>query len=416
MVGAMSSRESVAPLGPASGQLPTAFARFGEFTKSLRIGGTVETLRYAAIRAPKLRDPRDSGGAQLTLAKLAEPGTVLRAGAVVAEFELQWLVDRIKDRESVQTVVESNARKRKAQIAIQKETRLQARLAAKGGADKAVLDVSTAGVRSKIEAEILRNVAQEAHARRQQLEREGEFREIVYRADLRKEQLRIREQELRLERHLRDLERLQVRTPIHGMVVLEAAYKGSGRYAQAKSGDRVYPGSLFMRIVDVSEMVVTASMNQVDAQTIRMGHKAIIELDAYPGERFEGRFVDMGAVASSSPGKSGHGRGRLTPFLKEVPVRVLIESKDDRIQPDLSASVDIVHSGPQSGVIVPREAIRSEPGSDGGSFVHVVEGGTYHKRPVRVQDINDTEALVSSGLTSGEEVLLTALPGNPDNT
>ena len=416
MLWALTNRESTVTSGQGSAQVRTAVATCGEFTKSLHIGGTVETLRYAAIRAPKLRDSRNYGGAQLTLAKLAEPGTVLPAVAVVAEFELQWLVDRITDRESVQTVVESNARKREAQITIQKETRRQARLVAKGRADKADLDVSTAAVRSKIEAEILSNVAQEAHARWQQLEREGEFREIVYRADRGKEQLRIREQELRLERHLRDLERLRVRTPIPGMVVLEAAYKGSGRYAQAKSGDRVNPGSLFMRIVDVSEMVVNASMNQVDVQTNRMGHKAIIELDAYPGERFEGRVVDIGAVASSSPGKSGYGRGRLTPFLKEVPVRVLIKSKDDRIQPDLSASVDVVHSGPQSGVIVPREAIRSEQGSDGGPFVHVVEGGTYHKRPVRVRDINDTEALVSSGLTSGEEVLLTALPGNPDNT
>ena len=329
---------------------------------------------------------------------------------------MQWLVDRITDRESAQTVVESNARKREAQISIQKETRHQARLAAKGRADKAGLDASTAAVRSKIEAEILRNIAREAHARWQQLERKGEFREIVYRADLRKEQLRIREQELRLERHLRDLDRLRVRTPIPGMVVLEAAYKGSGRYAQAKSGDHVYPGSLFMRIVDVSEMVVNASVNQVEVQTIRMGHKAIIELDAYPGERFEGRVVDMGAVASSSPGKSGYSRGRRTPFLKEIPVRLLIESKDDRILPDLSASVDVVYPGPQSGVIVPREAIRSEPGPGGGAFVQVVEDGTYHKRPVRVQDINDTEALVSSGLTPGEEVLLTALPGNPDKT
>ena len=416
MLWAVSSRESTATSGQVLSRLPTAFAAFGEFTKSLRIGGTVETLRYAAIRAPKLRGPRDSGSALLTLATLAEPGTVVPAGAVVAEFESQWLVDRIKDRQSVQTVVESNARKREAQIMIQKETKRQSRLAAMARVHKAELDVSTAAVRSKIEAEILRNVAHEARAKWQQKERERQFMEIVYGVDLRKEQLRAREQELYVGRFLRDLERLQVKTPIAGMVVLEAAYKGSGRYAQTKSGDRVYPGSLFMRIVDVSEMVVNASVNQVDAQTIRIGNKAVIELDAYPGERFEGRVVDMGAVASSSPGKSGYSRGRPTPFLKEIPARVLIESKDARILPDLSASVDVVYSGTQSGVIVPREAIQSEPGAYAGSYVLVAEAGTFHKRPVRVQDLNDTEALVASGLDPGEEVLLTALPYNRANT
>ena len=416
MLWVVSSREAAATSGQVSGQLPTAAATFGEFTKSLRIGGTVETLRYAAIRAPRLRGPRDSGSSQLTLAMLAAPGIVIPAGSVVAEFELRWLVDHISDRESVQIVAESNARKRESEILILKETERQGRIAAKAEADKADLDVGTAEVRSKIEAEILRNVAHEARATWQQLEDEGQFMEIVHGADLRVEQLSVREEELHTERHLRDLERLRVKTPIPGMVVLEAAYKGNGQYAQTKPGDQVYPGSLFMRIVDVSEMVVNASVNQVDAQTIKIGDRAFVELDAYPGERFEGRVVDLGAVASASSGGSRYSRGNPRPFLKEIPVRILIESKDDRILPDLSASADILYSGPQAGVIVPRQAIRSEPGGDGVQFVHVADNGTYHRRLVQVQDINDTEALVSAGLDSGEEVLLTALPESNDNS
>ena len=416
MIWALSNRESAVTSGQGSTQLRTAAATLGEFTKSLRIGGTIETLQYAAIRAPRLRGPRDSGSSRLTLATLAEPGTVIPAGSVVAEFDLQWLIDHIKDRESVQTVAESNFRKRESEIMILKETERQARLAAKAEADKAGLDVGTAEVRSRIEAEILRNVAHEARATWQQLEQEGQFMESVHRADLRVERLRVREEELHTERHLRDLERLRVKTPIPGMVVLEAAYKGGGQYAQTKPGDQVYPGTLFMRIVDVSKMIVNASVNQVDAQTIGIGDKAVIELDAFPGERFEGRVVELGAVASSSSGGSKYSRGGRSSFLKQIPVRILIDSKDDRILPDLSASVDVFYSRPQSGVIVPREAIQSEPGDDGRPFVHVAANGTYLKRPVQVQDFNNTEALVSAGLDSGEEVLLTAMPENLDNT
>ena len=380
----------------------------------MRIGGTVETLRYAAIKVPKLRGPGNADKAPFTLATLAEPGIVVPAGSVVAEFELPWLLNWISSRKFVQAVAESNARKREAEIAIRKQTKRQSRLAAKARARKADLDVSTAAVRSKLEGEILRNVADEARTIWQQKERERQFMEIVHGVDLRREHLKVREAELQVERVLHDLERLQVKTPIAGMVVLEATYKAgsAGLYAQTRSGDRLHPGSLFMRIVDVSEMIVNARVNQVDAQTLGIGDKAVIELDAYPGERFEGRVVEIGAVAGS--GKYSHG-GR-SQYRKQLPVRILIESKDDRILPDLSASVDVIYSGRQLGVIVPREAIQSEPGADGGSFVHVVEDGTYHKRPIRVQDFNNTEALVSSGLDSGEEVLLTALPENRDKT
>ncbi len=415
MLWAVSSREPDATSGQVLGRLPTAAATFGEFTKSLRIGGTVETLRYAAIKVPKLRGPGNADRAPFTLTTLAEPGIVIPAGSVVAEFELPWLLNHISGTKLVQAVAESNARKREAAIAILKETERQSRLAAKARARKAELDVSTAAVRSKIEGEILRNVAHEARAIWQQKERERQFMEIVYGVDLRKEQLTVRAAELHVERHLHDLERLQVKTTIAGMVVLEATYKAGsgGLYAQTKNGDRLSPGSLFMRIVDVSEMIVNASLNQVDALTIGIGDKTVIELDAYPGERFEGRVVELGAVAGSARYSRG-GRGS---FLKQIPARILIESKDDRILPGLSASVDVVYSRPQSGVLVPREAIQSEPGTDGNSFVHIVAGdGTYHKRPIRVQDFNNTEALVSAGLDSGEEVLLTALPENRDNT
>ena len=416
MIWALGNRESTLTPGPVSTQQRTAAATVGEFTKSLRIGGTVETLRYAAIRAPRLRGPRDAGSSELTLAMLAEPGIVMPAGSVVAEFELKWLVDHIDDVKSRQFREELQLRKQEADVAIRKETERQARLAARAEAQKADLDVRTAAVRSKIEAEILRNIAHEAHATWQQLEQEGQFMETVHSADIRSQEFSVREEELHAGRHIRDLERLRVKTPIPGMVVLEATYKKGGQYAQTKPGDRVYPGSLFMRIVDVSEMVVNASVNQVDAQTIRIGDRAVIQLDAFPSERFEGRVVELGAVASSSSGSGKYSRGGASPFLKQIPVRVLIESRDDRILPDLSACVDVIYSSPQTGVIVPREAIKSEPGAGGRPFVHVAENGTYHKRPVQVQDINDTEALVASGLESGEEVLLTALPEDRDNT
>lgn len=418
MIWALSRRESDLPPGQGSTELRTAAATFGEFTKSLRIGGTVETLRYAAIKVPKFRGPGNAHMAAFTLTMLAEPGIVVPAGSVVAEFELQWLLNWISSRKLVLAVAESNARKREAEIAILKETERQSRLAAKARARKAELDVSTAAVRSKIEGEILRNIAREARAIWQQKEGERQFMEIVHGADLRSAQLTVCKAELQVERHVHDLVRLQVRTPIAGMVVLETTHKAGsfGRYAQTRSGDRLHPGSLFMRIVDVSEMIVNASVNQVDAQTIGIGNKAVIELDAYPGERFEGRVVGLGAVASSSSGSGNYSRGGPSAFLKQIPIRVLIESKDDRILPHLSASVEVIYSGPQSGVIVPREAIRSEPAADGGSFVHVAKDGGFHKRPVRVQDINDTEALVASGLKSGEEVLLTALPESLDDT
>ena len=385
----------------------------GELLKSLRVGGTIETLNFASIRAPRLRGPRDAGRAELTLMSLAEAGSIVPAGAVVAEFELKWLVDHIEDRTSVLVRAQSQLKKREADVLILKETERQARVTSKAEYEKALLDLKTAEVRSQIEAEVLKNVAEEAHATWSQLEEEGRIKERVHAADIRGEELTVREEQLHNDRHLRDLVRLKVKATIPGMIVRESMFNKSGQFAQTKEGDQVYPGTLFMRIVDVSQMVVSASVNQVDAQSVRIGDEAVVELDAYPGEQFTGRVVSVGAVASSVSSGSRYGRGSTGAFVKHIPMRILIEDQDERILPDLSASVDVRASYRPTGVLVPREALRTSDGEDS-TFVYVHSEGQFLRRDVSVQDFSDTQALIGAGLKVGEEILLSGLPAGTE--
>lgn len=390
-------------------QVRTAVAAEGDLQKTLRIGGTVETLNFAAIRAPRMRGPRDSGRADLTLVELAEAGSIVRAGSVVAAFELKWLEDHIEDRQSEVVKAQSTMRKKHSDILILKETERQGRVNAKAEYDKAMLDLRKAEVKSEIEAEVLKSLAEEARTSWHQLEEEGRLMERVHSANLRGEELKVEEEILHVERHERDYARLSVRTPIDGMVVRESMFNRSGQFAQTKEGDQVYPGTLFMRIVDVSNMVVGSTVNQVDAQAIRIGDKAIVELDAYPGERFAGHVADLGAVATTGGGRSKFRRPGGGAYIKHIPVRILITERDKRILPDLSASADIHLAGRQRGVLVPRAALRRGAGQ-GTEFVYVRQGEGYIQRPVRVKVLSNTEALIDSGLNVGEEVLLSALP------
>ena len=392
-------------------QARLATAAGGELLTTLRVGGTIETLKFAAIRVPQMRGPRDAGRADLTIMSLAPAGSIVKAGAVVAEFELKWLVDHIDDVESSVVRRQSNLKKHIADVQILKETERQARVTAKAEYQKALLDLKTAEVRSQIEAEVLKNVSQEAHAIWGQLEEEGRIKEVVHDASIRGEELFVREEELHVGRHVRDLGRLQVKAPIPGMIVLESMFNKSGQFAQAKEGDQIYPGALFMRIVDVSQMVVNASVNQVDAQSIRIGDEAVVGLDAYPGERFRGRVLEIAAMASSGSAGSRYSRGKPGAFIKHIPMRILIEDHDERILPDLSASVDVRASNRPKGVLVPREALRSA-NSRGSSYVYVHSDGQFLRRDVRVQYVSDTEALIETGLQAGEEILLSGLPAS----
>ncbi len=40
---------------------------------------------------------------------------------------------------------------------------------------------------------------------------------------------------------------------------------------------------MFMQIVDPSSMVINANINQVDSEALRIGMRASVRFDAYPG-------------------------------------------------------------------------------------------------------------------------------------
>jgi multidrug efflux pump subunit AcrA (membrane-fusion protein) len=399
----------VQPAAQTAVNLRTATVAPGKLDRSLRVGGTIAAKDFAAIRAPRMRGPGDAGRSGLILMSLAEPGSMVKAGDTIAKFELKWLEDHIDDRKSSMVVSESQVDKRRAEQMIEQETDRQAAVTAKAEYEKAVFDLRTAEVRSEIEAEVLKNLAQQAEATYKQLEEEIALKKAAHEAELAALKITVEEDRLHLERHLRDFERMEVTSPVSGLVVMEPTYKGGGQISQTEEGDQVYPGSLFMRIVDLSEMVLTAYVNQVDVQRVRVGQTADIHLDAYPELSFEGKVVSIGAIAQDGSGSSSGFRygGGAGLFLKTIPVDIEIKADDKRVIPDLSASADIHISTNSDGLLAPREAVRMEGEQ---SFVYVRKGQAVERRNVEIGEKSDTHVVVLSGLSSGDVVLLESPP------
>jgi multidrug resistance efflux pump len=94
-------------------------------------------------------------------------------------------------------------------------------------------------------------------------------------------------------------------------------------------------------VVDLSGLVISASVNQVDAQQVRIGQPVKIHFDAYPDLTADGRVVSVAAIAGGSGGGFGSpGGGGMQ--VKTIPVQIAFEPKDVRIIPDLSVAADVM--------------------------------------------------------------------------
>ncbi|MDE0127217.1 MAG: efflux RND transporter periplasmic adaptor subunit [Bryobacterales bacterium] len=390
----------------APSAVATVVAEKRDFRRSIRIGGTVGATNFAMIRAPRMRGGRDrGGGSSLTIQTLAEAGTVVQAGEVVAEFESKDTQDKLDTYSSMLAQTRAEAGTRKAEILIATETLRQDFRTTKSEAEKSELDLQTAEVRSAIQAEIFDLMAQEGRASTDQLRREVELQELANEAESRSLDLTVEQDQKRMDRTSSDLEKMRIRTPVGGLVVIETMFQ-RGNFQQASPGDQIYGGAFFMRVVDLSNMAVFANLNQADSQLVRLGVPVKVQLDAYPDVVFEGRVSSVGAMAVSGGGGGGGRRGppgssgSRGEWIKQVPVEIEILASDERIQPDLSASGDVIIEELENVLVVPRASLDH---SDGQPAVWVKgSGDEFVRRPVELVSVSDTEAVVGAGLSAGD--------------
>ena len=338
------------------------------------------------------------GDFSLALQNMVKPGSRVSPNQVVAEFDRQFMLLRLDDYKASIITYEANMTKLRTDVDLYRVQHAQTIDVAKAALAKAELDIKTIPVRSDIEAERLRLALDEAKAQLNQLLSEVKFVEISAEAQIKNAELEMKAAKLELARAQANADRMLVKSPIAGITVMQQTFAGS-EFRPVQEGDPLLPGFLFMQIVDTSSMVINATVNQVDAERLRINSKAKVRFDAYPGLELPAHVVSVAAVT-----KAG---GFRATFMKEIPVRLKLDRLDPRVIPDLSVSADVVLESEDSAAMVPREALQTAPNAAPGKhFVYVKDAGGWVRREVEVSTGNHILVSVRTGLKSGDVVAL----------
>jgi multidrug efflux pump subunit AcrA (membrane-fusion protein) len=330
----------------------------------------------------------------MVLEKLAASGSLVRKGALIAQIDGTAAKDHIDDVIPMVDQAKLDIEKRKSEQAVELETLLQQVRVAKADLDKAKLDLGAAEIRASIDQEILKLAVEEAEATYKELLGDVDQKKAIQAAELKILDITRKRQEVHLERHQIDYRRFTVKATMDGMVVLSTIWRG-GEMAQIGEGDTVGPGQGFMKVVDPKSPQVDATVNQTESSELRVGQEARITLDAFPGLELKGKVYSIGALAV--------GGWRQQYFIRSIPVRLAIETTDQRVIPDLSAAGDVVLHRTENATLAPLPAIESTDGKD---YVYVKMVAGFERRPVELGNRNNTSAAIISGLKPGEEVRL----------
>lgn len=371
----------------------TAIVKRGTLPITALIGGSTSARRFANITAPKLTVPENDR--PMTLMMLAESGSRVRQGQIIARFDPQSTADHLDDTQDGLHLRKNTLAKVRADLDLQVEILVQNLRKAKSKLDRARLDQRTIAVRSQIQVAKFQIAVDEALSEYDALQTDLPLQIASQTSLLRIYELNAEIEQIHVDRHQRDMDKLTLHAPTEGMVVVRQMHRHGGEDVTYAVGDRLSPGSLLMQVVDQRSMQVESLVNQAEYGQFRIGQHARIRLDAYPEAEYQGRVYAIGSMATA-PGRQGA-------WLRTIPVRLQIDNPDSRTLPDLSASAEVMVDKVENALLVPAEALLEENGQ---TFVHVQKGDSVERRAVTGARIHGAHASVLDGINEGEIVVL----------
>jgi len=157
-----------------------------------------------------------------------------------------------------------------------------------------------------------------------------------------------------------------------------------------EEGAYINPGTPVATLIDISKLKVKINMSESDIYEIETGDAAIVTTEIYPGTEYPGRVTFV-----SDRGNDSHNY----PLEVEIP-----NNKQYPLKAGTFVNVKIKVPGEALALFIPREALI---GSTQDASVYVSENGKAILKKVIVKNSSDDYLQVLSGLTEGEEIIVT---------
>lgn len=261
--------------------------------------GTLEprlllTGELVAEKAVEIYAP-DVSVRPLEIRWLAEDGAEVRAGDPLVELDTGSILAQLEDLRLAQEQAEQKLAVTEAQVAAEILRAELALSAAEAKVEGARIDASVpSDLQPETEYEEHRLALHKAELDLGSARADIATKRGVGRADTDLGHLELERAREELHRAEEDVERMTVRAPEDGVLLL-GLNDGEGRRWQV--GDQVWPGLALARLPDARSLRVEARLSDVDDGRLAAGMKAVVVPDALPDLRLEARVRSVEGVA-----------------------------------------------------------------------------------------------------------------------
>lgn len=171
--------------------------------------------------------------------------------------------------------------------------------------------------------------------------------------------------------------------------VILAPFAGVINQLHVDPGEYVKAGDPMVDMVSIDTIRINVNVPEMDVRFLKKGDRALITVDAYPGEKWMG-VIDFVAFKADSATKT-------------FKVRVVVDNKDERIRPGMIARVVFQRRKLENALTAPLFAIIDKGGE---RVVFVVENGRAKARVIELGVIEVERVQITKGLKVGDQLIV----------
>lgn len=170
-----------------------------------------------------------------------------------------------------------------------------------------------------------------------------------------------------------------------------APFDGKITKVNGKSGDNVQAFNPVISISSPSNLLINAQINESDMPKLAVGQRALISLDAFPGQTLNGTVQTLPSSVVTQQG-----------VVADKNTKIQVEWTRPGAQLGMNARVQIIVQKKDDVLLIPTQAIRTVGRR---RFVEYMDGNVKRSRNIEIGISTDVETEVVSGLDEGMSIL-----------
>ncbi len=176
------------------------------------------------------------------------------------------------------------------------------------------------------------------------------------------------------------LERARLRSPISG--ILNDRFFDEGEFAP--------PAVPIAHIVNSGTVKIAAEVSELHAAHLAIGSRAMITIDAFPGDTLIGKVTYVAAA--------------INPNNRTLPVEILLSNPGGKLKPEMIARVRIMRAAKMDAVLISESIIQQVDRQK--YIVYVEKNGRAEERVVKIGGRQGNKVEILEGLKPGDRVVV----------